>query len=604
MPDVRSTKTADSPSPHRLRASPRRRILVCAVSAFLAVTAAAPDALAQATGSATSDAPGPTFLITGFIDQLMTYSNNTSLIDFDLHRKDYLFYGRTRGRFDVVGQYGTAKAILGLETDLVFGQTGSGNTNIATLGGAAPAPTGVVNPFFGTDGSFSLNTDVRGVLEIKWLYTEFEVPYIPYPTIARLGAQPFGADASYKLAAYANGDFAGVNLSTTISRNVKLVGTYVAVEEMLVGRQQTTGTQAPTNTFLGVNPFQLRGDDWALIFSPEFTPITGLDLKPMYSYFTASGTTSQVARSGRGGINPVTWFQVSCDGPGKPAWQNGPDCSGNNASGSWRKGIIENRHTVGLDMRYRNGPFSLEPTVYYQFGNRSVIAPTPGTGLPLQFLDAGVTPGHKYDANITAWFVDIRGSYQLGPVLLEAMGMFTTGNAARDTTLRTVKYYQPLDTDTSYLADWGGQLTALGIDYLDAMLENGNPPGTTIGWDKYGRIQLGARATYAWTSDFSVYGGWNGHWTPQAIQKNGLSFAFSPGIVPLFTGQAANAKSNYVGNEIFGGLTWRFAPGIALDCAGGYMWTGPALDAYTNPAQGSREARNTYVLTSRVRFSF
>ena len=60
----------------------------------------------------------PTFLITGFIDQLVTYSNNTSNFDFDLHRKDYLFYGRTRGRFDIVGEYGKAKAVLGLETGL------------------------------------------------------------------------------------------------------------------------------------------------------------------------------------------------------------------------------------------------------------------------------------------------------------------------------------------------------------------------------------------------------------------------------------------------------------------------------------------------------
>ncbi len=547
--------------------------------------------------------------------QLITYSNNTSNYDLDLHRKDYLFYGRTRGRFDIVGEYGTAKAVLGLELDFVYGQTGSGNSNIATVqGGAVTAPTGAVNAFPGTDGSLSLNTDVRGILEIKWLYTEFEVPYIPYPTIARLGAQPFGSAASYKLAAYANGDFAGVNLVTTISRNVKLVGTYVAVEEMLVGRQQTTGTQPPTNTFLGVNPFQLRGDDWALIFAPEVTPIKGLDLKPLYSYFTASGTTSLSARQGSGGISPFQWFQVTCGPAGTAAWQNGPDCAGNNANGSWRKGIVENRHTVGLDARYRNGPFSLDPTVYYQFGNRSVIAPTLTSGFfPVQFLDAGVTPGHKYTSNLSAWFADIRAGYQLGSVLLEAMGMFTTGNAARDTTLRTVKYYQPLDTDTSYLADWGGQLTALGIDYLDAMLEQGNFPGASIRWDKYGRIQLGARATYAWTPDFSIYGGWNGHWTPQAIQKNAVYGApVAPILIPLFTGQAANSKSNYIGNEIFAGLTWRFAPGLSLDSAGGYMWTGPALDALTSSGfpqagvagQGSRDARNVYILTSRIRFSF
>jgi len=590
------------------------RVLALALKAMLGLIAS--DAIAQtpaapsSSSQSSSSASVPTFLITGFLDQLMTYSNNTSNIDSDLHRKDYLFYGRTRGRFDIVGEYGTAKAVLGLEMDLVYGQTGSGNTNVANLGGAQTAANGPVNVWFGTDGSFSLNTDVRGILEIKWLYTEFQVPYIPYPTTVRLGAQPFGSAASYKLAAYANGDFAGVNVVTTIARNVKLVATYVAVEEMLTGRQQTTGTQPPTNSFLGVNPFQLRGDDWAFILAPEITPIKGLDLKPMYAYFTASGTTNQAARQTRGGIgptfsNPPGWFQVNC-GAGAPAWQNGPDCSGNNANGAWRKGMNESRHTIGLDARYRNGPFSLDPTVYYQFGNRSVIAPTLATGLygPFltPFLDAGVAPGHKYTANLSAWFVDVRGGYEIGPVLLEAMAMYTTGNSARDTTLGTVKYYQPLSTDTSYLADWGGQLTALGIDYLDALLESSLTPGLTVGWDKYGRIQLGVRATYAWTPNFSLYGGWNGHWTPHPIQKNAL---FTPiGLVPLFTGQAANSKSSYVGTEIFAGLTWRFAPGVALDAAGGYMWTGPALDAITIPPVSPREARNAYILTSRIRFSF
>jgi len=246
-----------------------------------------------------------------------------------------------------------------------------------------------------------------------------------------------------------------------------------------------------------------------VILAPEITPIKGLDLKPMYAYFTASGTTSSQSRNGRGGINAGLWYQVTCGPAGTAAWQNGPDCSGNNASGSWRKGINESRHTLGLDMRYRNGPFSLDPTVYYQFGNRSVIAPTATSGaFPVQFLDAGVVPGRKYTSNLSAWFVDIRGGYEIGPILLEAMGMFTTGNSARDTTLGTVKYYQPLDTDTSYLADWGGQLTALGVDYLDAMLEStgGGFPGVTVGWDKYGRIQIGARATYAWSPALSFYG--------------------------------------------------------------------------------------------------
>jgi hypothetical protein len=591
----------------------RRVVVVLALTAVALLGVIAPGAYAQGPAA---PAPTPTFRITGFIDQLMTYSNNTSNFDFDLHRKDYLWYGRTRGRFDIVGEYGKAKGVLGLELDLAYGQTGASSSNVATVaGGAAPA-AGATAVMFGTDGSFPINTDVRGILEIKWLYTEFEIPYIPVPTVARIGAQPFGGAATYKLAAYANGDFAGVNIVSTITPNVKLIGTYVAVEEMLVGRQQGTAS----NTFIGISPLQLRGDDWAAIFSTEVTPMKGLSIKPMASYFIASGTTTGNARANRGGIGSASWFQVTC-AAGNPAWENGPACAGNNASGSWRKGIEENRITLGLDARFRMGGFYLDPTIMYQFGNRSQIAPNclqtaqtvngvlypacPG-GMANQLIDAGVQPGHKYTADLSAWLVDIRTGYQLGPLLLEAMGMFTTGNSARDTTLKTVKYYQPLTTDTSYLADWGGQLTALGIDYLDAMLEAGGAnafPGSAIGWDKYGRIQLGARGTYAWTPALSMYGGWNGHWVPQAIQRNAVPVA-GAGLVPLFTGQQANSKSNYIGNEVFAGVTWRFAPGLALDSAGGYMWTGAALDAVTNPTQGARDARNVYILTSRVRFSF
>jgi hypothetical protein len=577
----------------------RRRVMVVALTAVALLGVIAPGAYAQAPAA---PAPVPTFKITGFIDELITYSNNTSNFDFDLHRKDYLFYGRTRGRFDIVGEYGKAKGVLGMELDFAYGQTGATSSNIGTVGGGAAPAAGATAVMFGTDGGAPINTDVRGIIEIKWLYTEFELPYIPVPTVARLGLQPFGAAASYKLAAYANGDFAGVNIVSTVTPNVKLIGSYVAVEEALVGRQQGTAS----NTFLGISPLQLRGDDWGVIIAPEVTPMKGLDIKPMFAYLETSGTTTSNARVGRGGISATNWFQTTC-AAGSPAWLNGPDCSGNNASGSWRKGIEENRITVGLDARYRAGAFSLDPTVMYQFGSRSTIAPTAQSGaFPVQFLDAGIVPGRKYTASIDAWLADIRAGYQLGPLLLEVMGMYTTGNSARSTTLSNVAYYQPLTTDTSYLADWGGQLTALGVDYLDAMLEAGGQnayPGSAIGWDKYGRIQLGARATYAWTPAFSMYGGYNYHATPQAVQKNAIPLA-GAGLIPLFTGQAANEKSNYIGSEVFAGLTWRFAPGLALDSAGGYMWTGPALDAVTNPAQGSRDARNVYIVTSRVRFSF
>src|SRR5262249_57020323 len=138
--------------------------------------------------------------------------------------------------------YGKAKAVLGLELDFTYGQSGTSESNIGSgnaAGGFSPVPVpgGAVATMPGSDGGFGLNTDVRGILEIKWLYTEFEVPYIPVPTIARLGAQPFGSAATYKLATYASGDFAGVNIVSTITPNVKVIGTYVAVEDAMVDLQ-------------------------------------------------------------------------------------------------------------------------------------------------------------------------------------------------------------------------------------------------------------------------------------------------------------------------------------------------------------------------------
>ena len=56
-----------------------------------------------------------------------------------------------------------------------------------------------------------------GILELKWGYTEFEIPGLPFTTRARLGAQPWGSVATYKPGIHATGDFAGANLTMTFT---------------------------------------------------------------------------------------------------------------------------------------------------------------------------------------------------------------------------------------------------------------------------------------------------------------------------------------------------------------------------------------------------
>ena len=130
------------------------------------------------------------------------------------------------------------------------------------------------------------------------------MPLIPVPTVARIGAQPFGAAASYKLAAYANGDFAGLNMVTTITPNIKINFTYVQVEEELTGTGTRTGATHRHNP-ASVSSAAMTSPSSS---APEITPLKGLDLKPMYSYFYASGTTNVAARQGRGGVNTTTAF--------------------------------------------------------------------------------------------------------------------------------------------------------------------------------------------------------------------------------------------------------------------------------------------------------
>jgi hypothetical protein len=542
----------------------KRTSLAVLMVALALVALAAPMAFAQA--------PAPKVTINGLIDNVTSYSQNTANYNGGLfNRNDSMWWARSRGRFDIIGEVGKAKAVFGIEIDSVWGQTGSTDTNQA---GTATGRTG-----FGTTSSWDLNTDSLAVVEVKWLYVEFPVPLIPVPTTLRVGAQPFGAAANYKLAAYATGDFAGFNIVSQVTPNVKLIGTYVQVEEALVGTDTAPFpvTTAPT----GILSTQVRGDDLAYILSAEVTPFKGLDIKPMFSMFWAQGTTSGSARAGRGGLNTSTQYAPT---------------------GDFRGGINEHRYTVGVDARLRMGPFSFDPTILYQFGNKAVVAPSSGVFV----TQSGAVANRKYYPNLDAWFIDLRAGYQLGPLLIEALGLYTTGNTDRNNTLGTVRYYQPLTTDTGYQADWGSNMTALGIDYLNAFNEAAGRiayAGNQIGWDKYGRAQIGAKATYAITPALSVMGGVNFHWTAQAVDRNGTATA-GAGITPTFADPTPRENGSYVGTELMALLSWQFAPGLTWANQLGYMFMGNALDAVTDPTAGGRNTNNPFMLSSRVRFTF
>src|SRR5256712_4051901 len=262
-----------------------RRFLATAVFAVIILAMLAPPGLAQA--------PTPKVTISGLFDQVTSMGKN--FYDGNLARNsDHEWYARTRFRPDFEFAVGRVKAVLGLEIDLQYGQSGSNDggfpgNNTGLPGGQGLATGGTkVN----TNGALDINTDVGGMIEIKWIYTEFPLtgqdsllPFIPVETMARAGGQPFGALATYKLATFAASDFAGLSTVTTIAPNAKLNLAYVIAEDQLAGANRG-------NPSLKTG----RGEDYALIVSPEYTPIKGLDVKPLFSWFHADGVTNISAR--------------------------------------------------------------------------------------------------------------------------------------------------------------------------------------------------------------------------------------------------------------------------------------------------------------------
>jgi hypothetical protein len=630
---------------------------------FLALVLLTAFAVAVPVADAQTPNPNAKVTISGLIDNVGTYTRNMSAYDFNLARNnDAQMYGRTRGRFDIIGEIGKAKAVLGIEIDSYWGQTGVGDsigvgsTSCIAAGGSgsvtcAATPTGA-------ESSFDLNTDTQSNLQVKWLYTEFPVPLIPVPTVMRLGAQPFGAAANYKLATYANGDFGGVNIVSQITPGFKLLFTYVAVEELLTGKKDfapifgwgvsgapaaplflggSTGNKCLTggNASATACVAQSRGDDFAIIVSAEFSPFKGLDIKPMYSYFFASGLTSGAARQGRGGLAIAPTISGATGALTSSPFAPGGGATGWSADGTGT-GLNEDRNTVGVDARFRSGPFSIDPTVMYQWGTRQAVNLTSpaygtlcaagGTG-PLQ------TTCPRYTAKESAWLVDIRAGFQVGAFLFQGMYAWTSGDPASNNPYKHIGYFQPLDTDTSYLADWGTQITSLGVDYYQILNGGtagvGLSPGVAIGYDKYGRHMFGLRANYAWTPALNTYALVTPQWTDRSVDRDSI-FVPNGGLQPIFidrkTGRSIRPEgdSNYIGTELDAGLTWRFADGLTFDFAVGWLLAGGALGhrtvgasyctdggaGFNSPAGCSngnpkdKETNDVFITTARVRYVF
>ena len=554
--------------------------------------------------AAFAQAPTPKVTINGLFDQITSAGSNQ--YDGDFSRKgDKEWYARTRFRPDFTFEVGRTKAVLGLEMDLTYGAAGSCS--------AGPSKNGApcVGEKNGSTASSTLNTDVTGIFEIKWMYTEFDLtgkdslmPFIPVGTVARVGAQPFATLGTYR-ATYTAGDFMGISAVTTWAPNLKTSIAYIQIDEQLANSDRAGFNGS------GAGIKGTRGDDFAVIFSPEFTPFKGLDIKPIYSFAYFQGTTSGSSRRNATNITTSSTYAGFTPGgnvAGATAYQLENNTAGA-AGAAYANGDPsqhESRHTIGIDARWRSGPFSLDPTVLYQFGKRSNVDYTGPAGSAFQ--------KHSVEADMNSWLFDVQGGFQLGPLLIEARGMYTTGNKAGDNIAKGINYFEPLDLDTNYWITWAN-IFALGVDYF-----NGNPHSMSnnIGYDRYGRGGFGVRVTYSLTPELAIYTSVSPTWTAQKVDTDttvaGITQSGSAGIrvcsraADIGSTCFVKGDSSYLGTEADLGLTWRFAPNTAFDLVGAYLFAGSALDTRVcNGAAGpchKEDAANAWTAVARVRLAF
>jgi hypothetical protein len=261
------------------------------------------------------------------------------------------------------------------------------------------------------------------------------------------------------------------------------------------------------------------------------------------------------------------------------------------------KPLNKHRHTFGGDVRWTAGPWSVQPTAYYQTGEQEILL-----------------GGTTQEVDINAWIFDTIAGFRTGPLNIQGRVMYTSGMSAEHRVQNgaDIGYYQPINPGFAYMSGWSDIWTG-GIDYITAL--NVGVSSMTIrespSYDKYGRIFLGLAADYALTPALTFSGLANASWTAEKVDNN--SVLSGTGLLPCNATTTAatglctsngRGKDRYLGAEVATGMTYRFAPNIALDLIGSYLFAGSALDHAALGKASPRDAEDAYKLSARVRVTF
>jgi long-subunit fatty acid transport protein len=131
-------------------------------------------------------------------------------------------------------------------------------------------------------------------------------------------------------------------------------------------------------------------------------------------------------------------------------------------------------------------------------------------------------------------------------------------------------------------------------------------------------MRLGARASYALTPAFTLRTAVTANWTAEEVDTNS-TLTNAAGLLPGDCTVRASAgaggtcrdqgDARYLGTELNVGFQWRFAPNVAFDLVGAYMWSGEALATHlttgnTGGARNGRNPQDVQSIAARMRYSW
>ncbi|GIX48880.1 MAG: membrane protein [Candidatus Tectimicrobiota bacterium] len=247
----------------------------------------------------------------------------------------------------------------------------------------------------------------------------------------------------------------------------------------------------------------------------------------------------------------------------------------------------EDRWYLGVDARWKMGNFSFDPTFIYAGGTREFTAGA--------------------DADISAFLLDVRASYSIGPFTLTGKFVFNPGNEATDDLGpgSDINTFRTMGTDTVHKSSEWFQILGWNLDTT-------SPPSFGFGdtrsirvsssFDQFGLIHGAVLGQYKATPKITLNGA-VGFFS--AAEDVGRPARLGPAVASTAAGSNFNytGEDKYIGTEIDLWVRYNIFPNTSIDVWFAHAFIGDALNL-RHPDTGLQEAQDATAGGTRMIYRF